>query len=231
MNDNKLRVRKFRKTLKGKFNGWKNSAIRRNIKWNISLEDLKNLPLICYYTGKGLTLKTKQENSISLDRLDSSKPYQKDNVVFCCEIINRMKWELAESEFIKICKNILEAQNKSIKNPVKYEPKNFKTYRKLSARMVNRRCSANKKKREFSLSIDEISQRPFNCYYTHIPLTCEPNHPNTVSFDRLDSNLGYTPENTVLCCHYVNLMKQEMSESEFLKNCKLIVENKKTASN
>lgn len=223
----KYSMRRFRLTLKGKLSAWKSSAIRRNIPWNLKLSDIQKLPLICYYTGYSLSFESNVDNAISLDRLDSSKGYEKSNVVFCRNIVNRMKWKLSESEFIVACKKIAKNYKKSIADPVKYISSNFITYRKLSARLINRKCSANAKGRKFTLDIDEISNRPFNCYYTHVPLTCEPNEINTVSFDRLNSNLGYTPKNTVLCCRYVNLMKQEMTEKEFLNNCKLIVKNTK----
>ena len=45
-------------------------------------------------------------NTLSIDRLDSSKGYTKDNVVLVTAIVNSMKNDLSENEFIKIIKKI-----------------------------------------------------------------------------------------------------------------------------
>lgn len=35
--------------------------------------------------------------------------------------------------------------------------------------------------------------------------------------DRIDSNIGYTKENSVSCCKFCNFAKHTMSESDFYK--------------
>jgi len=37
-----------------------------------------------------------------------------------------------------------------------------------------------------------------------------------VSIDRVDSGLGYTRDNIVLCCGVVNMMKTDMTKEEFI---------------
>ena len=44
--------------------------------------------------------------NISVDRIDSNKPYEDGNIVFCCAIVNRMKQELSVKDFYSICKSI-----------------------------------------------------------------------------------------------------------------------------
>ena len=48
-------------------------------------------------------------NTISIERIDSNKGYTKDNVVLVAGIVNSMKNDLSQDEFIKtinlICKN------------------------------------------------------------------------------------------------------------------------------
>jgi len=53
------------------------------------------------------------------------------------------------------------------------------------------------------------------CYYSGLPLVTELNSPNKVSIDRLNSSLGYTEDNVVLCTSRVNLMKRDMTVDEF----------------
>jgi hypothetical protein len=55
------------------------------------------------------------------------------------------------------------------------------------------------------------------CYYTKIPmkLTARQKNPHQVSIDRINSNLGYTEENTVLCCQAINYMKNDYSLEDF----------------
>ena len=101
-------TKNFYQTWQGKYSMWTCNARRRNIKWNLSLEFLKSIPLVCYYTGIKLTLKSNLENSISLDRIDSSKEYTEDNVVFCCKDINRMKRDFDKNKFFTFCKLIVK---------------------------------------------------------------------------------------------------------------------------
>ena len=50
--------------------------------------------------------------NISIDRINSSLGYTKDNVQLVAAIVNRMKTDLPDSEFIKICSIITENNNK-----------------------------------------------------------------------------------------------------------------------
>src|SRR5579872_4296674 len=93
-------------SLEYRFLNWKGGAQRRNILWNLEFKDLEAIPRICFYTGKPLSLDFNQENTISLDRVDSSKGYTKDNVVFCCADINRMKQEFSIDKFLNLCQSV-----------------------------------------------------------------------------------------------------------------------------
>ena len=55
------------------------------------------------------------------------------------------------------------------------------------------------------------------CYYTKVQmkLTARQKDPYQVSIDRINSNLGYTEENTVLCCQAINYMKNDYSLKDF----------------
>jgi hypothetical protein len=70
---------------------------------------LKKQEYRCYYTGRELNLETTADrlDSLSIDRLDSSLPYQKGNVVLTTWRINRAKSDLSYDEFIAVCRLIL----------------------------------------------------------------------------------------------------------------------------
>lgn len=94
-----------------RFKSWEHRAKQRNISFEISFQDLKSLPLICYYTKKKLTLERYLPNTISLDRIDNNVGYVKNNIVFCCSSINYMKQQMRYDEFIDSCKLILQTHN------------------------------------------------------------------------------------------------------------------------
>ena len=91
-----------------RFRMWKRGAKTRKIKFELQIEDLKNLPNVCYYTGRELTLDSNKDNTLSLDRIDSNIGYIKSNVVFCCNIINHMKWELSINQFLNWCDAVVQ---------------------------------------------------------------------------------------------------------------------------
>ena len=65
----------------------------------------------CWFSGVQLVCdnpKLKDVNTCSIDRLDSSKGYDRDNVVFVHKRVNMMKGSLTVEEFIEWCKLIRE---------------------------------------------------------------------------------------------------------------------------
>ena len=105
------RERAKRETLEGKAYQWKINAKRRHIEWNLVIEQIKSLPMVCYYTGLPLTLEIGKPNTMSIDRVDSSKPYELSNIVPCCSMVNAMKQDFETNEFIEMCKRIVNHQS------------------------------------------------------------------------------------------------------------------------
>jgi hypothetical protein len=97
-----------RESLKQRYNHVKGKAKKRNIDFNISFDDIKDIPMVCYYTGIGLTLESNKLNTISFERVDNNICYNKSNVVFCCTFVNRMKNNKTMEEFLFYCEKILE---------------------------------------------------------------------------------------------------------------------------
>lgn len=66
----------------------------------------------------------------------------------------------------------------------------------------------------FSLSLSEFKSviRRKVCYYTGIRFENIQSSRFKVSLDRKDQSIGYTKENTVACCFFVNQLKNELFE-------------------
>lgn len=98
----------YYKSLIGRMAHWKARANKADIEWSLDLEFLESLSKVCHYTGQELTFEPNQPNSISLDRIDSSKGYTKDNVVFCSWRVNQAKNDLSKLEYFQLCKQIVD---------------------------------------------------------------------------------------------------------------------------
>lgn len=97
----------YRETLHGRFIHWRIQAKSRKIEFSITENYLNSIPRICFYTGEELTFKQNQPNTISLDRLDSSKGYIEGNVVFTSWRINQSKNDLTIEQFMNLCKKVV----------------------------------------------------------------------------------------------------------------------------
>lgn len=63
------------------------------------------------------------------------------------------------------------------------------------------------------------------CYISKQPLSFKENDWNSLSLDRLDSNLGYTIGNTIVVTKFVNNSKNNLSLDEYLTLIKLVCNN------
>lgn len=71
----------------------------------------------CYYTGREMNLiKGDKERVVSVDRVDSSKGYTKENVVLCCQKVNIVKNDLSYQNFLILCEEVLKQSKLNIKD-------------------------------------------------------------------------------------------------------------------
>lgn len=88
----------------------------------------------------------------------------------------------------------------------------------------NAKNSAAKRNQEFSLSIQDIVKCWHTqwgvCAYSGRQMTLEAGHLNTVSIERIHSDIGYTPENTILVCQAINRMKSDFAYEDFYELCR-----------
>lgn len=92
------------------YNTYRAGAISRNLEWNLSLEEFKDIiSKDCCYCGqkpieKQSLIRYNKTNSPILvngiDRVDSSKGYSKENCVPCCFLCNKMKSNLYYKDFL-----------------------------------------------------------------------------------------------------------------------------------
>lgn len=99
-------------------------AKKRNLTFVVTKQDLLDLweqqKGLCYYSWypmqytfvgyKNGKLNAKVKYQLSCDRLNNDLWYTLDNIVLCCTFVNKMKWNLSESEFYQVCKDILQTK-------------------------------------------------------------------------------------------------------------------------
>lgn len=100
------------------FNRVKKEAIRRNIKFDISIEDIESLyeqqNKKCIYTDIDVVFNItkfkgngkKIYGNASIDRIDSTKDYTIDNIQIIHKDINFMKYNFSEKQFFEYIKQI-----------------------------------------------------------------------------------------------------------------------------
>lgn len=95
----------------------KSGAKKRNLHFNITCEDIWNQyekqNKKCYYTNLSVNFICAfsgncKEQSASVDRIDSSKGYTKDNIVIVYKAVNLIKQDIDEEKFINYCYLISE---------------------------------------------------------------------------------------------------------------------------
>jgi Zn finger protein HypA/HybF involved in hydrogenase expression len=87
----------YKRTLDSCFLGYKHGALKRNLEFELTKEDFKELwNKSCYYCGD--TIET-----IGIDRRDNNKGYVSNNIVPCCPTCNYMKHKLDEETFLQKC--------------------------------------------------------------------------------------------------------------------------------
>lgn len=96
--------------LREKMSRLRTSAKKRNLKFDLNWKILYDIHMkqkgLCFYTGIKMNMtfekgyKVCHPFQLSVDRIDSSKGYLRDNIVLCCYCINNMKGEF-EKDVIK----------------------------------------------------------------------------------------------------------------------------------
>ena len=92
--------------------------------------------------------------------------------------------------------------------------------------LQNAKNSSKKRNQEFFLEINDIvdfwNKQNKICAYSGLEMTLESGKLNTVSIERIKSNIGYTKENTILVCQAVNRMKSDFNFEDFYMLCQSV---------
>lgn len=85
------------------------NAQERGLEFTLTLQDMRALlkKKTCYYSGVTLTLTG--ETALSLDRIDDSIGYTRENTCACASVVNKVKNELLEKN---LCKGLTNTQIK-----------------------------------------------------------------------------------------------------------------------
>ena len=88
----------------------------------------------------------------------------------------------------------------------------------------NAKNSAAKRKQIFALTVADIAdcwrEQEGICAYSGRKMTLDAGQLITVSIERIDSTIGYTPENTILVCQAINRMKSDFGFEDFYDLCR-----------
>lgn len=87
------------------YNSLKASAKKRNIPFNLKVTELNSLtfPISCPILGIPLSVNSQQsDNSYSIDRIDSNKGYEIDNIIVISWKANRLKSNASSEDLNKI---------------------------------------------------------------------------------------------------------------------------------
>lgn len=184
----------------------KNNAKKRNIPFELEDEYVKYLTSQnCFYCDKETTIDKRN----SIDRMINSDGYTIRNSVSCCSVCNVMKVCLDALTFIERCIQIDIGVQCHYWIDISY-----KSYAKYKS-------SVTRDGKEFVLSQEEYELlRKGKCTYCKRPST--DTHHNGI--DRINSEMGYTIENCIPCCHDCNISKGKMSPEAFVEQNKKIAE-------
>lgn len=188
-------------TIEGKWKIWKGSC------GNESELDQKIAcafwHMDCMYCGARSKLNNGYING-SMDRIDSSRGYEINNIVPACQQCNVAKGLLSPNEYVSACVGVFT------KIPT------FTSQRSQNVPTYTTWCKL-AKKRNIENAISESQYTLLlsgSCGYCDLE--------NSSGIDRIRNYEGYTTENTVSCCKTCNRIKKEWSLDEFKTRCALI---------
>jgi len=207
----------------------KTGANLRKISFELSIEEAWKVYLSqnakCKLTGWNLSLQDdiKHKNkTASLDRIDSSKSYTKDNIQWTHKDVNKSKWLYSNKEFIEYCKAV-KSPNRKLQDT--------SNVKQIYVTIITSLAKSAKNRNLDFLINEEIMLNQFYsqgglCALSGTPLILPTNKKEfrnplcfNASLDRIDSKKQYIYGNIQWVCKPINKMKRELDQDYFIKLC------------
>ena len=206
----------------------KGNAKIRKLKFNITMKDawnkLEEQNFICPLTNRTINITDK---TASLDRIDSSKGYIKNNIRWVHKLVNQIKWDLKEKQFLHWLKlihlPILSIVDYSINTTIKDMYQSY--YADIKKKALKRNLKFIISKEDM---LNQFKKQKGKCALTGIRLKMGYKGKQTASLDRIDSNKDYTKDNIQWVHKVVNVkLKRNIEEINLKLIAKEVYENHK----
>jgi hypothetical protein len=181
-------------------------VIPRTLKWEAFYGKIKKNQIVKYKNKENIV---NINDGIELDNLECVFIYCEN----CNKIVENPK-SINQIYCSKKCQNIkMVKKNKNNLNS------NFNCY-------INHKFSIHKQinkkyKTKIDYDKDYLISLELNCFYCNIQCKFgydkEINHPDTLSYDKKNPDVGYIKENIVVCCWFCNRMKNQTCYEEWIQ--------------
>jgi len=181
-----------------------------SMEFSIVADDFQGVPMVCPILEIPIIISEKvtTHNSPSLDRIDNSKGYTKENTWIISHLANRMKNNADDLTLYNFCRWIL---GEGFVSDIQLEYDSSNNYRGCRER-------ARKKNLPFDLERSDI-EVPQICPALGVPLyrSKQGFDPNVASVDRIIPELGYVKDNIQVISMQANTMKNNAPPELLLK--------------
>jgi hypothetical protein len=231
---------------------WEDSS-RHSLGCTLSLNEISNLIMsscnYCMSTVEESGLVSNRHNKMKrmgIDRVNNSVGYHTSNCVPCCVVCNRVKRDNSLSYIQQLYPTILKNVNRLLIDGVKpfqnktpvilYSIKSGCAHRPIKPMedvYIQMRWGHRLGPGDMPLSHAK-SLTYSNCFYCEQKLSVCGTVKHTlkckcgvygIGIDRINSDLGYTEDNTIQCCMSCNHIKREFTLEQFKKSLSGIVNN------
>ena len=213
--------------LRHRYNGACERAKKKGKPLELVFDDLMNLwnnqRGLCALTGIKMTHKSEGIYNGSIDRIDSSKGYTVDNIQLVTKIAQTIKWDNDMETLKLLMKQIGNYEGVKGTKALSEQMKEF--IEQCLTQSRNRHNQLTEKGRDHAYDIDQeyieklYVEQGGVCAISGIEMTCKTHNRYILSIDRIDSKKGYIKGNIHLVCSVINMMKNEYSMKEFMREC------------
>lgn len=169
--------------------------------------------------------------NISIDRLNNEIGYIQTNVRLVCAFVNRIRMDMDDDEFHKLCQEVSATDRKGKKVHVEENIEDNDFGKFLDYKLSNTKNNAEQRNLDCDIKKEDIieiyKKQKGKCVFTKNKLTFDrkSTRKSDLSIDRIDSTKGYTNTNIQLVENRVNISKSDISNVDYIEYCKLVAQN------